>query len=89
MCAKPRAEPPAAEGFNRKVGEFAGQRISPSGDLLSKEAWQARGKDWLPSDQDLAFIGSLMKPCHHPVGTPAGLRLRVWTSTGSRSIAST
>jgi benzoyl-CoA 2,3-epoxidase subunit B len=54
------------KGFNRKIGEFAGHRISPDGELLSEEVWAASCEAWLPNADDLAYIGSLMKPCHAP-----------------------
>ncbi len=54
------------KGFNRRIGEFAGQRISPDGRLLTEAEWQAGASEWLPNDADMAFINSLMKPCHTP-----------------------
>lgn len=54
------------KGFNRRIGEFAGHRISPYGELLTEEARQAQSGAWLPNDSDMAFINSLMKPCHQP-----------------------
>src|SRR5260370_39116208 len=50
------------KGFNRKIGEFAGHRISPSGEMLTEEQWQAQSHAWLPDDDDMKFIGSLLKP---------------------------
>jgi benzoyl-CoA 2,3-epoxidase subunit B len=47
-------------GFHRKIGNFAGQYISPDGKVLSKEEWERRSVAWLPSDEDHAFVGSLM-----------------------------
>ena len=52
------------KGFNRKIGEFAGHRISPAGEILTEQAWQAKCGEWLPNDDDMKFINSLMKPCH-------------------------
>jgi benzoyl-CoA 2,3-dioxygenase component B len=51
------------KGFNRRTGEFAGHRISPSGEVLTEEQWQAKVGKWLPNDDDMNFIDSLMKPC--------------------------
>ncbi len=51
------------KGFNRRIGEFAGKRISPAGELMSEDEWQARHLQWLPNDADMKFIDSLMKPC--------------------------
>ena len=52
------------KGFNRRIGEFGGHRISPSGELLSAEAWEAAKGEWLPNEADMAFINSLMQPNH-------------------------
>ena len=54
------------KGFNRRIGEFAGKRVSPAGEVLSEDEWSAKSGDWLPNDDDMRFIGSLMKPCHEP-----------------------
>ncbi|HMN81461.1 MAG TPA: benzoyl-CoA 2,3-epoxidase subunit BoxB, partial [Burkholderiaceae bacterium] len=54
------------KGFNRRIGEFAGQRISPDGRLLTEAEWQAGHGAWLPNDADMRFIDSLMKPCTAP-----------------------
>jgi len=47
-------------GFHRKIGNFAGQYVSPGGRVLSKEEWERDSGAWLPSDDDHAFVGSLM-----------------------------
>lgn len=52
------------KGFNRKIGAFGGHHISPDGDVMSKEQWQAGTGDWLPNEDDMDYIVSLMKPCH-------------------------
>src|SRR3990167_5195442 len=52
------------KGFNRRIGEFAGHAISPAGELLGAESWAALKDEWLPNGDDMAFIHSLMKPCH-------------------------
>jgi benzoyl-CoA 2,3-dioxygenase component B len=54
------------KGFHRKIGEFAQAHISPAGELLSAEAWSAKKDEWLCSDEDHAYINSLMKPCMAP-----------------------
>ncbi|MCC6473422.1 MAG: benzoyl-CoA 2,3-epoxidase subunit BoxB [Burkholderiales bacterium] len=48
------------KGFHRRIGALAGAHISPDGRLLSREAWQARADEWLPSAADRAFVQSLM-----------------------------
>src|SRR5271169_2084076 len=47
------------KGFNRRIGEFAGHRVSPAGEVPSEEQWEAKSGDWLPNDDDMRFIGSL------------------------------
>jgi benzoyl-CoA 2,3-dioxygenase component B len=50
------------EGFNRKVGVYAGHRVSPTGEVLDEETWAARVDEWLPSAQDRSDVASLMVP---------------------------
>jgi benzoyl-CoA 2,3-dioxygenase component B len=47
-------------GFHRKIGNYAGHHISPDGQVLSKEDWERKSAGWLPSEDDHAFVGSLM-----------------------------
>ncbi len=47
-------------GFHRKIGNFAGASISPDGQVVSKEDWERQSAAWLPSDEDHAFVASLM-----------------------------
>ena len=46
--------------FNRRIGAFAGLRVSPDGKVLSEADWQANEARWLPTDEDRAFVISLM-----------------------------
>jgi len=48
--------------FDRRIGAFAGQRVSPDGKLLSEAEWKANESKWLPTDEDRAYIKSLMGP---------------------------
>ena len=48
--------------FNRRIGAFAGMRISPDGKVLSEADWKANGGKWLPTDEDRAYVTSLMGP---------------------------
>ncbi|MFO0667707.1 MAG: benzoyl-CoA 2,3-epoxidase subunit BoxB [Polyangiaceae bacterium] len=50
----------AHKGFNRKIGRFAGKHISPKGEVLTEAAWKAQEANWLPTEEDHAFIASLM-----------------------------
>jgi benzoyl-CoA 2,3-dioxygenase component B len=52
--------------FNRKIGVFAGARFDPEGNLLSEAEWEKRWGAWLPTEQDRAYVASLMKPVTAP-----------------------
>ncbi|MGH3316462.1 MAG: benzoyl-CoA 2,3-epoxidase subunit BoxB [Nocardioidaceae bacterium] len=54
------------EGFNRHVGAYQGHHVSPEGEVLTKEDWDARVDEWLPSEQDRADVRSLMTPVYEP-----------------------
>jgi benzoyl-CoA 2,3-epoxidase subunit B len=47
-------------GFHRKIGNFAGQYVSPDGQVLSKLEWERHAAGWLPSEDDHEFVSSLM-----------------------------
>lgn len=53
--------------FHRSVGEFAGLPFHPeTGEPMTQEAYEAGCLDWLPSDEDKAFVGSLMQSVTEP-----------------------
>ena len=54
------------EAFNRKIGTFAPANVTPAGEVLSADAWNAGRDAWLPSAADGEFIASLMKPETEP-----------------------
>jgi benzoyl-CoA 2,3-dioxygenase component B len=54
------------EGFNRRIGVFAGKLISPDGRLISGKELDDNVAKWLPSKADGDYIQSLMKPCFEP-----------------------
>jgi benzoyl-CoA 2,3-dioxygenase component B len=49
-------------GFHRAIGAFAEARVSPDGRVLSQAEWDARHGEWLPTEDDKAFVQSLMVP---------------------------
>jgi benzoyl-CoA 2,3-epoxidase subunit B len=53
-------------GFHRKIGNFGGHYVSPKGQILSREDWERQAPGWLPSDDDQAFVTSLMKQVIEP-----------------------
>ena len=53
--------------FHRHIGIYANVHTDPTGELLSKETWEAKKDAWLPSDADKAYVKSLMtKPVYDP-----------------------
>ncbi|WP_151449261.1 benzoyl-CoA 2,3-epoxidase subunit BoxB [Lacisediminimonas profundi] len=48
------------KAFNRKIGTFANIRVAPDGSVVSEAEWQANVNNWLPSDEDRAYVASLM-----------------------------
>ena len=58
-------------GFNRAVGSFAGRPVSPDGRILTHADWSDGLAGWLPTDDDRAFVGSLMTRVTEP-GRMAG-----------------
>ncbi len=48
------------KAFNRKIGSFSGVRVSPDGRVLSEAEWTHQHKNWLPTEEDRAFVASLM-----------------------------
>jgi benzoyl-CoA 2,3-dioxygenase component B len=48
------------KGFRRQIGNFAGQWVSPAGQVMTEAAWKAASPQWLPSEADHAYVQSLM-----------------------------
>jgi benzoyl-CoA 2,3-dioxygenase component B len=48
------------KAFNRRIGTFAGVRVSLDGRVVSEAQWQDHARNGLPSEQDRAFVASLM-----------------------------
>lgn len=48
------------KAFNRRIGALNAVRISPDGHVISEPAWAANVGHWLPTDEDRAFVTSLM-----------------------------
>ena len=48
------------KAFNRHIGSFAGLGVSPDGRVVSQAEWDANAARWLPDDNDMAFVASLM-----------------------------
>jgi benzoyl-CoA 2,3-dioxygenase component B len=50
--------------FNRRVGAFAEIEASPSGEVLSKDEWELRKGEWLPTQIEREHVRSLMRPVY-------------------------
>jgi benzoyl-CoA 2,3-epoxidase subunit B len=48
--------------FNRKVGEFAGVPSDPRGQLLNGQEYERQRSEWLPTEDDRARVGQLLRP---------------------------
>jgi benzoyl-CoA 2,3-dioxygenase component B len=48
------------KAFNRRIGSFANVRISPDGHVIPEAEWAANVRYWLPTEEDRAFVASLM-----------------------------
>jgi benzoyl-CoA 2,3-epoxidase subunit B len=52
--------------FHRRQGIYAGQHFDPRGEPISAAEFERRKYEWLPSDEDREYVGSLMKPVYEP-----------------------
>ena len=48
------------KAFHRNIGALAGAKVSPDGRVLNEAEWSANVDNWLPSEQDRAYVASLM-----------------------------
>jgi benzoyl-CoA 2,3-dioxygenase component B len=57
--------------FNRTVGQWSGARFDPQGNPISEADWDRRKHEWLPTEEDRAFVHSVMQQVVEP-GKVAG-----------------
>jgi benzoyl-CoA 2,3-epoxidase subunit B len=48
------------KAFNRRIGSFVGARIGLDGRVITEDEWQANVRHWLPTEEDRAYVASLM-----------------------------
>jgi len=48
------------KAFNRKIGPLAAAKIDPEGHVISEAEWTHKHRAWLPTEEDRAFVASLM-----------------------------
>ena len=66
--------------FRRSIGSWAGFHTTPEGEPISAEAWNSRKAEFVPSEQDKAYVRSLMVQVTEP-GKMAG-----WIAPPDRGI---
>lgn len=66
--------------FRRSIGIWAGQPVDPQGNLISNDEYKSKLNSWIPTEQDRAFVKSLMKRVAEP-GKIAG-----WVAPPERGI---
>ena len=52
--------------FHRAIGNFADVKVSPKGKVVTEADWTRHHGDWLPSDDDRAYVQSLMTQVLEP-----------------------
>ncbi len=52
--------------FRRSVGVWADTRTDPRGNPIAEETWRTRRSEWLPTENDHAFVKSLMQRVTEP-----------------------
>lgn len=67
-------------GFHRTIGVFAGVPVTPDGRIVNDEDWRRELPGWLPTEEDHAFVESLMQPVTAPG------ELASWIAPPSRGI---
>jgi benzoyl-CoA 2,3-epoxidase subunit B len=51
-------------GFNRSVGLHSQFHVTPEGAIVDEATWEHSRTKWLPTDEDLTFVRSLMHPVY-------------------------
>ncbi len=48
------------KAFHRNIGSLSGVKVSPEGQVVHDHEWNQKVESWLPTDEDRAFVASLM-----------------------------
>ena len=56
------------KAFHREIGTYGSSFFTPKGVMISEEEWNAKKGEWLPSEEDRAYVNSLMTPVYEPGG---------------------
>jgi benzoyl-CoA 2,3-dioxygenase component B len=54
------------KAFNRRIGAYAGARIALDGRVIGEDEWNAHEREWLPTEDDRAYVASLMTRVAEP-----------------------
>jgi benzoyl-CoA 2,3-dioxygenase component B len=52
--------------FRRSIGSWVNVPVTPEGKLVSREEYDRRLTEWIPSEEDKAFVRSLMQRVVEP-----------------------
>ncbi len=52
--------------FHRQIGMWSTASFTPAGEMISKDQYEARHDEWLPSAADEVYVKSLMQPVTEP-----------------------
>jgi len=52
--------------FHRGIGQFSEIQTDPEGEIITQSEWDRRHSEWMPSQQDQAYVQSLMQPVTEP-----------------------
>ena len=52
--------------FHRGIGQFSEIQTDPEGEIITQSEWDRRHSEWLPSQQDQAYVQYLMQPVTEP-----------------------
>ena len=66
--------------FHRAIGSFAEIKASPDGTIVTEAEWTRHSADWMPTDEDRAFVLGLMRRVVEP-GKVAG-----WIAPPARGV---
>jgi benzoyl-CoA 2,3-dioxygenase component B len=76
-------EPPLrlpSSRFHRSIGSWSNMPVDPTGNTIDRDTYESQLTEWLPTENDQAFVHSLMKPVTEP-GEMAG-----WIAPPDRGI---
>lgn len=67
--------------FHRQIGPFSDVHVSPAGKVMLQEQWEQQRDEWLPSEDDRAYVQSLM-----PTAITEPGKFANWIAPPSRGI---